>query len=376
MQRYLRKPLLDLLGSKILLLSGPRQVGKTTLCRNLVPSLAYYNFDIKKDLKVFRDQEWDRTTDVVVFDELHKMKKWKQWLKGLYDEDPKRKQQIIVTGSARLEALKKVGDSLAGRHFHLRLHPFDIKELAGQMTGEEAYRRLLQHGGFPEPFLKNSSVFSGLWRKSHTDTIVRQDLLSLEVVKDINQIEVLIELLSERVGSLISHKALAEDLGKDEKTVKRWIGLLEDLYVVFRVTPYSKNISRSLRKMSKCYFYDLARVQGDEAIRLENLVALALLKEIHFQEDVNGVKGRLHFIRTKEQYEIDFAVQQQGRALKLIEVKLSDSDVSRNFALIKAKMKEKVESLQLVKNLERSYSNRDGVTVIPAIRYLEKISLA
>lgn len=154
MDRSLKKPLNELLGKKILLLMGPRQVGKTTLVKSLNKDFAYYNYDIKKDLKIFKDLNWDYSKKLVIFDELHKMKKWKLWLKGIYDDGLTVKQNFIITGSARLDIAKKMGDSLAGRFFSFRLNPLNLKELNQMGTVEENYNKIIKWGGFPEPFFE------------------------------------------------------------------------------------------------------------------------------------------------------------------------------------------------------------------------------
>lgn len=352
---------------------GPRQVGKTTLSKTLSSSFAYYNYDISKDRRIFKDQEWDHSKEIVIFDEIHKMKNWKRWLKGLYDEGLAQRQHIVVTGSARLDIAKKMGDSLAGRFFSFRLNPLDLKELRGYGSPAENYKKLISLSGFPEPFFKNSERFYNLWRKTHSDLIIRQDLLTLENVKDIEGIELLVDLLATKVGSTISYNSLAEDIQRDDKTIKKWLGLLEQMYIVFRVSPYSKNISRGIKKAGKYYFYDCARVEGAEAQKLENLVALSLKKEIEYQEDCNGIRGELLFAQTREKNEIDFIVTQKGRSTRLIEVKLSEETVSKNFALFE-KYFPNAEKIQLVKNLTASYQSKSGVQVVSAIDYLTQMS--
>lgn len=373
MERYLTDPLRDLIDTKMMLVMGPRQVGKTTLSKSISKDFAYYNYDIKKDLKVFKDQNWDRSKSLVIFDEIHKMKKWKLWLKGIYDEGLTKKQHFLVTGSARLDIAKKMGDSLAGRFFSFRLNPLDLKELKNHDSVEANYKKLINVSGFPEPFLNGTEPFYNLWRKTHSDLIIRQDLISLENIKDIDGLELLIELLATKVGSTISYNALSEDLQRDDKTIKRWLSLLEQMYIVFRVSPYSKNISRGIKKAGKYYFYDCAKVEGEEAQKLENLVALSLKKELEFQEDCYGVPGELFFIQTRDKKELDFLIIQKKRKNRLIEVKLSDGNVSRNFELFE-KFFPEAEKIQLVRHLDRAYLSKSGVHVHSALEYLENMS--
>ena len=354
---------------------GPRQVGQTTFSKSLTKSLAYYNYDIKKDLRVFRDQEWDRTKELVVFDELHKMKKWKLWLKGLYDEGAFKNQKVLVTGSARLDISKKMGDSLAGRFFSFRLHPLDLKELKGTGAVEKNYERLLALGGFPEPYFEGSQSYSNIWRRTHLDLILRQDILSLESLRDIDGLELLVQVLSERVGSPISINSIAEDLGRDGKTIKKWLQILENFYVVFKVPPQAKNVARGISKACKYYFYDLGRVEGDESKKLENLVALALKKEIDFLEDTLGQSSKLFYARTKEHREIDFLVERKKRPPLLIEVKLSEENASPHFNHFR-KFFPNAECVQLVRNLSRPFQTKENVRVVAALPYLEDLDLS
>jgi predicted AAA+ superfamily ATPase len=285
---------------KIVILSGPRQSGKTTLTKMLYPQFDYVNFDSTEGREVIREKSWDRKKSLIIFDEIHKMPKWKQWLKGIFDTEGVS-PPLIVTGSARLDTYKKVGDSLAGRYFHYRLHPLDVRELVAmnfKLNTGAIIERLMTVGGFPEPFLEGSSQFYNLWKKTHLDIILRQDLIDLEVIKNIKQIEILIDLLKTKVGSPISYSSLAEDLQVSDKTVKRWLEVLENMYVIFKVKPFSKNIARATLKQPKYYFYDIARVP-DEGARFENLVAASLLKEVQFRQDCHGEDWDLHFVSKK-----------------------------------------------------------------------------
>ena len=171
---------------KIVLLSGPRQVGKTTLSIQLTPSHTYLNYDATSDRKIIYAEEWNRDAQLVIFDELHKMKKWKSWIKGIYDTEG-ISPFLLVTGSARLDTYKKGGESMAGRFFSYRLHPLTVKEVCKYLDEkpETALDKIIKVGGFPEPYLKNSETFAKRFRRIHTDTIIRTDLLDLEKVRDI-----------------------------------------------------------------------------------------------------------------------------------------------------------------------------------------------
>jgi uncharacterized protein len=281
---------------------------------------------------------------------------------------------LLVTGSARLDPVRKSSESLAGRFYQYRLHPFDVKEVRGIMEPKAALERLLTVGGFPEPFLDGSTRFYGRWKRSHIDTILRQDLLDLESVRDLAAVETLIELLRHRVGSAISMASLARDLERDAKTVKRWLGILENLYVVFAVRPFHRNVARSLLKEPKYYFHDSGQVEGNEGARLENVCACALLKETHRVADVEGRDAALHYLRTKDGVEVDFAVIRRGRAPLLIEVKHADDAPTPAFRRFAAQM-EGCARVQLVKDLAREKTHPDGAEVRVAAPWLASLEL-
>lgn len=365
MQRYLESFIRPNLNKKIILLSGPRQVGKTYLSRSLRTNYDYVNFDVSEHRKIVLDKSWDRNKSLLILDELHKMKRWKQWLKGVYDTEGLT-PSILVTGSARLDTFKKVGDSLAGRYFSFNLFPLDFKELASSATAETEKKELLETlltcSGFPEPFLEGTKRFYRRWQKTHLDIILRQDLIETTAIESLVQIETLVELMRNRVGQLLSIKSLAEDLQVDDKTVKRWLALLEDSYLLFKVTPFHSNISRSLRKASKYYFYDYCRCRDHEGRRLENLVALSLLKEAAFRNDCFGERWQIHFLRTKDQREVDFAIALDGVIKLLVEVNSKDDSLHAGLRYFHEKLPG-VNGVQLVKDLKQTKTFPSGIEV-------------
>ena len=358
MERYLENFIRSDLNEKMVLLSGPRQVGKTTLSRQLTRAHVYLNFDAVSDRRMIHAEEWDRDTELVVFDELHKMKKWKSWIKGIYDTEG-IPPALLVTGSARLDTYRKGGESLAGRFFYYRLHPLTVKEICMHLKEKPttALDNLIKLGGFPEPYLKKSETFAKRFRRIHTDTIVREDLLDLEKVRDIKSIEILIDLLRSRVGSSTSYTSLANDLQVSIHTVKHWLQILENLYIIFPVRPYHKNIARSLLKESKYYLYDTGAVVGDVGAKLENTVACALLRELHLIEDTTGSRVALHYLRDKEKHEVDFLPVVDNRPLCMIEVKVSDENFSPSLFRFHRLLND-AKPIQVVYNLRRKKSKK------------------
>lgn len=332
-------------------IAGPRQVGKTFLAKNLDPeSIQYFNYDFVKDQVAIHKMQWDPDRKLIVLDELHKMNRWKSWVKGLWDTQ-KEKFRFVVTGSAKLDFVRKSGDSLAGRYFLHRLHPLSVKELLPKHSPEESLKKLLTFSGFPEPFFSNNAVEANRWRRGYIDRVVRDDLIDLEEVSNVKAMQYLVELLSKRVGSAISYKSLSEDLSVSPKTVKKWIEILENLYVVFIVSPYSKKINRAIRKEPKVYFYDIGKVENEGA-RLENLVAYHLLKRNHFLEDCLGEEVGLHYIKDKEKREVDFVTTKKEKIEYLIEVKSSKEDLSSSLKYFQERHAP-LAAVQLVQNLDR-----------------------
>jgi uncharacterized protein len=378
MERYLESFIRPDLDKKIILLSGPRQVGKTYLSRSLRTDYDYVNFDVSEHRRIVFEKSWDRSKSLLILDELHKMKRWKQWLKGVYDTEG-RNPSILVTGSARLDTFKKVGDSLAGRYFSFNLLPLDLKEVTSPATEEaekmEILDTFLTCSGFPEPFLEGSERFYRRWQKTHLDIILRQDLIETTAIESLVQIETLVELMRSRVGQLLSIRSLSEDLQVDDKTVKRWLTLLEHSYLLFKITPFHSNISRSLLKASKYYFYDYCRCRDHEGGRLENLVALSLLKEATFRNDCFGERWHVHFLRTKDQREVDFAIALDGIIKLLVEVKWKDDDLHGGLRYFCEKLPG-VKGVQLVKDLKRDKTFPNGVEVRHLANWLASLDFS
>ncbi len=378
MDRYISQHVKIDLTSKIVLLTGARQCGKTTLAKQLYNQYDYYNYDLSEDRQALQKKSWDRQKPLIIFDELHKMKDWKRWLKGIYDTAG-IPPALLVTGSAKLNTYRKVGDSLAGRYFQYRLHPIDLKEARQYWQGgnaDDAFDRLYHCSGFPEPFLKDSQDYYKRWRRSHLDIILRQDLIDLYAIRDIQAIENLVLLLKDRVGSCVSYANLARELERDANTIKRWLLLLENLYILFRVTPYHKKIARSLLKEPKFYFYDIAQVDNDhKGARLENLLAAALLKELHWIEDTTGSQTGLHYLRTKDGKELDFLVTINNIPTHLIEAKWSDAQPATGFAHFQP-LFPTAKKIQLVKELKRETTYPNGLEVRSIVKWLSDINLS
>ncbi|MDA8425860.1 MAG: ATP-binding protein [Treponema sp.] len=317
------------LDRKMVFLSGPRQVGKSWLARELMKGFArprYLNYDSSLDREVITSQGWASATDLLVLDELHKMPGWKGYLKGLVDTRPEH-TRILVTGSARLETFRQSGDSLAGRYVHHRLFPITPAEAAwaSQSRNLEHY---LTRGGFPEPYLAVSDDEAGRWRRQYVDGLIREDILNFENITKLKAMNLLLELLRDRVASPLSYQSLSEDIGVAPNTIKSYLEVLEALYIIFRVTPYHRSIARSLQQRPKVYFFDTGLVRGDDGKKIENLVALSLLRAQVLAEDRDGKPRSLRYLRTKDGREVDFLTVVDQSPRLMVEVKASDRTLS------------------------------------------------
>ena len=330
MERYQKELIIKDLPDKMVFLAGPRQVGKTWLARNIAgqfPQSLYLNYDNIDDREIIRKRSWRSTTDLIIFGELHKMPEWKNYLKGIWDTRD-QKPCILVTGSARLDYIKSGGDALSGRFFTHRLLPISVKEAASQSV-PNVMERIMDRGGFPEPFLSDDGMFPDRWRQNYVDGLIRQDILDFERIHDFRAMQTLLQMLRRNVGSTISYASLARDLAISPMTVVRYLEILEALYIVFRVTPFHRNIGRSLLKEPKVYFFDTGLVAARGGAPFENMIALSLLKSLYGRVDYRGEQCALHYLRTKDGKEVDFAIVKDDTPELLVEVKTTDSELHK-----------------------------------------------
>ncbi|MFA7347720.1 MAG: ATP-binding protein [Desulfurivibrionaceae bacterium] len=339
------------LAKKLVFLTGPRQVGKTHLALDLLKKSAngvYLNYDNVEDRAIITRTAWLPSTELLVLDELHKMAEWKNFLKGIFDTRPPQ-LKILVTGSARLDTFRSTGDSLAGRYFRHRLNPLSAAEIPG--ASESTLDTLMSRGGFPEPFLAATDQDADRWRMQYVDGLIRTDILDFERIHDLRAMQLTLELLRRRVGSPISITSLAQDVACAPNTIKKYLEILEALFIVFRVTPFHHNIARSLLKEPKLYFYDTGLVKGDDGLRFENLMAVSLLKHVNAIEDYEGKRAALHYLRTKEKKEVDFALAVEDQPTTIIEAKLSDNEVNPSLRYFHEKYD--LPAVQVVRHLRQ-----------------------
>ena len=366
--RYLQQTVADDLARKMVFLGGPRQVGKTSLGKQLIPDArAYLNWDVTAHRALILKQQLPATT-AWFFDEIHKYRMWRGYLKGLFDLHGSSKR-ILVTGSARLDYYRYGGDSLQGRYHYLRLHPFSAAELG--IRTQDDFEQLLRLGGFPEPFFSGSERQARRWARDYRDRLMREEVASLERIDNLGQLELLVMRLPELVGSPLSINGLREDLSLSHRTVGNWIDVLERLYAIFRIAPFGAPRIRAVRKLQKHYHFDWSLVQ-DEGARFENLVASHLQKWVHWQQDVEGRDAELRYFRDTDGREVDFVVLVSRQPVSFIECKLADGGIGSGMRYLKQRFPQ-VDAWQVTARTERDYLTREGVRVAPVLRLLEAL---
>lgn len=371
--------------------------------KSLVPELKeginYFNWDVAAHRKILSTQIFSGKTallgedrKIIVFDEIHKYPRWKNALKGLFDQN-EPSTHWIVTGSAAMNVYKKGQDSLVGRSFTYHLFPFSVAEIVGKKddgysidqlidcsfsTADDQtnsiFEKLMNYGGFPEPFMKESEAFLSKWRTSRLDKMVNQDLSSIEHLKNMSLVEQLIYLLPDRVGSPLSINSLREDLEVHFTTAKHWIELLERIFYGFSVSPYSEKLSRAFKKERKWYLWDWTEIEN-KGYRFENLVAVHLFKFVNYVNDLGLGKTSLHYLRDKEKREVDFMICKDKKPFILIECKHGDVKPSDSLFYFSKRLKAKRTIQLTAENIQPAFFKKDDVSVevVPAASFLREL---
>lgn len=364
LKRYLEPQIRTDLARKMVFVAGPRQVGKTTLAKKVLRDpRGYLSWDIAEHREAILKQELP-PVDFLVFDEIHKYRSWRNYLKGLYDKLQGR-CRILVTGSGRLDFYRFSGDSLQGRYHLLRLHPLSVAELGGSA---DTLMVLLNLGGFPEPFTAGSEVEAKRWSREYRSRFVREEVTALESIVDLGNMELLALRLPDLVGAPLSVNSLREDLRVSHKAVSHWLEVFERLYAIVRLSPFGAPQIRAVKKERKHYHFDWTVVE-DRAKRFENLVALHLLKWVHFRQDSEGLDLELRYFRDVDGREVDFVVTEGKKPTALVEAKWDDVPPTKGLLYLKRRFPE-AAAYQISAAGRKDYVSPEGVRVCPAVTYL------
>lgn len=383
--RYITDIITHDLSEKMVFIGGPRQVGKTTLSKDIIAenfdSFQYYNWDNREDRQEIIKPGWPGQAKILIFDEIHKYRHWKSFIKGEYDK-LKGKYKFLVTGSARLDVYRRGGDSMLGRYHYYRLHPFSLAE-ACEKTNQikpfeniniqsvnetDIFLALDKFGGFPEPFIKQNARTLRRWHNERVDRLVREDIRDIATIRDISGMMLLCDMLPARAGSLLSINSLREDISVSHKTLTNWINIFESMYYCFRIYPHAGENFRSLKKEPKLFLWDWSEIQ-DEAAKFENLIASHLLKLVHFLKDYEGYRMDLKYLRNAEKKEVDFLVTCNNKPWFAVEAKLNKIAVSPNLLYFQSKL-DIPFLFQVVKKTNVDILVEHNIRIVSADRFL------
>lgn len=382
--RYLTETIIKDLENKMVFIGGARQVGKTTLAKDIVAKqfndTAYYNWDFNPDRKKIISYELPGESSLLIFDEIHKYKKWKTLIKGIYDTY-KHKYKIIVTGSARLNIFRRGGDSLQGRYHYYTLHPFTLAEVENiknnwQPLEELNFQRsfyksssetLLTFGGFPEPLLSQDDKILRRWHNEKLERLFREDIRDIENIRDINSMKLLGDLLPSKAANPLSINNISTDLEVSHRAINNWLNILESFYYLFRVHPFTSKKIRSIKKEPKLYLIDWSEIDNEGA-RFENMIASHLLKFVQYLYESEGYKAELFYLRNVDKKEVDFLVTVNNKPWFSVEAKLSDKSPSQNITYFKERLKIPF-NYQVIRK-DNVDIMKDGIRVISFSKFL------
>jgi uncharacterized protein len=383
--------------TQMIFISGARQVGKTTIAKMFQTSeQSYLNWDNLNHRKIILGDIFtyiesnllsvlSKKKPCIIFDEIHKFKDWKNFIKGIYDQY-KEHLTIIVTGSAKLDVYHKGGDSLMGRYFNYQIFPLSAHELLEQpyqknliqpqqLLNEKIWQTLIERGGYPEPYLKDNDEFSNLWQKSRLSQLFREEIRDYANIQNIDQLELLGQLITHQTGSQTNYSSLAKKIRVSEATVRNWYTLLENTYFCFSIYPWTKNINRSILKAPKTYLYDWS-LCVDKGAMVENFVALHLLKAISFWNSTGQGDFGLFYLRNKDKREVDFLVTRDNAPWFLAEVKSSDKQaLSDNLRFYQAQLNAP-HAFQLAFDMEYidiDLFTLDKIKIVPMKTFLSQL---
>ncbi|PIV06456.1 MAG: hypothetical protein CO013_09975 [Syntrophobacterales bacterium CG_4_8_14_3_um_filter_58_8] len=384
---------------EMVFLTGPRQAGKTTLATIIAKGFAnslYFNWDIPaqrsrllQNPSFFEEVERkDASLPLIVFDEIHKYRDWKNYLKGVYDGS-RNEYRFLVSGSGRLDIYQKGGDSLAGRYLLFHLFPFTLAELGSVRRPYEdfaadpfsindsagaalrdTWEALGTFSGFPEPFIAARAATYARWSNTYARQLIREDIRDLTDVRSVTAMETLFHLLPSRVGSPLSVSGMARDLQVSPVSVRNWLDLFERFFLIFTIAPWTEKVARAIVKERKAYLFDFPRIK-DEGARFENRVALELWRAVTSWNDLGWGNFGLHFIKNKEKQEVDFLLSRDHEPFLLVEAKLTEWEPSA--PLRKFQHALHVPALQLIEagDRYRLFTNGDQrIMVAPAWLWL------
>lgn len=383
-------------------IAGPRQAGKTTFSKQISESFKnrlYFNWDIHSDRALFFQNpdffenvaRRDDSTPLIIFDEIHKYRNWKNYLKGAYDRF-RDDYTFLVTGSGRLDIYRKGGDSLAGRYYMLHLFPLTISELSKLNLDMSDFMRdplqlsidnderliatwndLKELSGFPQPYLSGKKLTYRRWSSTYSRQLIREDIRDIVEIRSVTDVETLYSLLPSKVGSPLSLPSLAGDIGVSYNSVRSWLSIFERFFLAFSIPTWTDKIARAILKEKKYYLWDYPIIK-DSAARFENMVAAELFKAVNLWTDMGHGAFTLHFIRDKEKEEVDFLLANDREPFLLVEAKMNDDSPSKSLKNFQKRLKIPAVQLTDAGDTYRLLGNGDDkILIAPARHWLAQL---
>lgn len=334
--------------NKVLVVYGPRRVGKTTLVENYLSSFVgkvYKSTGENIQLReVLESSDFSKIIpyftgyDLIVIDEAQKIPNIGDGLKIMVDQIPGVK--IIATGSSSFDLSNKIGEPLVGRQNIITLYPISGRELNNQYGGsfvKQELENLLIYGSYPEVLTSESFEKKVSALKQIRDSFLFKDILSIEKIKNSSKIHDLLQLIAYQIGSEVSLNELGRELGMSKNTVAKYLDILEKSFVLFNLRPYHLNQRKAVSKKSKYYFFDLGirnaiignfnqiKIRPDKGSLWENFLAIERIKK----QAYTNLYSNNYFWRTTDQKEVDWVEEREGK-LYGYEFKWSPTQKSKN----------------------------------------------
>jgi predicted AAA+ superfamily ATPase len=332
--------------SRIVALTGPRQSGKTTLCKSEFADYSYYNLE---NINTYNTVTADpvgfvETNSRTVIDEIQRYPNLLSQLQAQVDERG-RYGDYVITGSQNLLLSEKISQSLAGRASYVTLLPLSIHELKNANLLCDSFVDQIIRGFYPETYA--ADIDTDIFYERYLRTYVERDVRMIKNISDLSTFQRFLGLLAGRIGQLVNRESLAGDVGVNAKTIENWISILEASYIIYRLRPYHVNFGKRFIKASKIYFHDtglachLLGITDKNTLEnhylrgglFENMVILDVLKTIS-----NGLvqsSTKLHFYRDSSGNEVDLIID-SGKERLLMEIKSGSTFASDFLKGIKA----------------------------------------
>ena len=368
------------LGFPVVIITGPRQSGKTTLAKSVFPSPDYVLLeDIDTQMRANQDPRGFLMSfpNGVILDEVQRVPELFNYLLGVVD-DQKKMGHFILTGSQQFNMMEKVTQSLAGRTGIIHLLPFSIEELS---LTESSLESLACKGFYPPVY--DRPISPELWGQNYISSYVERDVRQLINIQDLSRFQLFLQMCANRVGHLLNLTSLANDVGITHNTARSWLSILEASYIVYLLQPYYRNHGKRLVKNPKLYFYDsgllcrLLGIQTPETMAVHHckgaIVESVIISDIAKHYFNHGQRPPLYFWRNNTGDEVDLLIE-QGSHLLPIEIKSGktmNSDYLKGLKKLRSLSPDFLDGI-LIYSGDQSYS-QESIRIINWLKFCNDI---